>query len=169
MSDEPRNWDRELAEIDKAIAKMPAQPTAPAPASRTAAGAAPGRSTPAVPPIRRRDRAITWIWILLGLALSAALPLWPYVNDCGAGLFGYLGVIAVLVISAVLGLRSSWRSRQGKANALAVLMLIWGLALAAAAVLPRIGYARTSATWMCPASPPATTAPAGAASTPQGG
>ena len=154
MSDQPRDWDRELAEIDKAIAKMPTPPGPPAGVTRGTAAPAPVPAGAAASPVRRRDRAATWLWIVLGLALAVALPLWPYPAACGAGLFGYLAVIAVLVISAVLGLRASWRSRQGKANALAVLLLVWGLALAAMTILPRIGYARASATWMCPAGAP---------------
>lgn len=154
MSDQPRDWDRELAEIDKAISKMPTPPGPPAGVARSTANAGAAAAAPAAPAVRRRDRAATWLWLVLGLTLAVALPLWPYAASCGAGLFGYLGVIAVLVLSAVLALRASWRARQGKANAVAVLLLIWGLTLAAMAVLPRIGYARASATWMCPAAAP---------------
>ncbi len=156
MSDQPRDWDREMAEIDKAIARMPAPPNQPAGVARSATATTAGAAAaaPAAFPVRRRDRAATWLWMVLGLVLAAALPLWPYAAECGAGLFGYLAVIAVLVLSAVLGLRASWRARQGKANALGILLLVWGLTLAATAVLPRIGYARASATWMCPAAPP---------------
>ncbi|HET8633596.1 MAG TPA: hypothetical protein VFL88_05560 [Gemmatimonadales bacterium] len=154
MNDQPRNWDRELAEIDKAIAKMPTPPGPPAGVSRTAATAGAAAAAPAALPVRRRDRAATWLWMVLGLTLAVALPLWPYASACGTGLFGYLAVIAVLVLSAILALRTSWRARQGKANALAVVLLLWGLTLAAAAVLPRIGYAKASAAWMCPAGPP---------------
>lgn len=164
MSDQPRNWDRELADIDKVIAKLPAQPGSPAPAARGAGAGAPVTGPATSPPVRRRDRAATWIWMLLGLSLSVVLPLWPYANTCGTGLFGYLAVIAVLIISAILGLRASWRARRGRANALAVLVLLWGLTLAAATVLPRIGYAHTSATWSCPAPPATTTTAPGPAS-----
>jgi small-conductance mechanosensitive channel len=155
MSDQPRDWDRELADIDKAIAKMPTPPGPPAGVARSAATPAASPATgPAGMAVRRRDRAATWLWIVLGLALGVALPLWPYAAACGTGLFGYLAVIAMLIISAVLALRTSWRARQGRANALAVVLLVWGLCLAAMAVLPRIGYARASATWMCHAGAP---------------
>jgi len=97
-------------------------------------------------------------------------------NSCGSGLFGYLGTIALLVLAAGLGMRAAWRGRQGKASVLALLMLLWGLTLAALAVLPRIGYARASATWLCPApaptpapTAPTATPPTGATATPQGG
>jgi hypothetical protein len=152
MSDQPRDWDRELADIDKAIAKMPTPPGPPAGVARSAA--APAAASSVASPVRRRDRAATWLWIVLGLALAVALPLWPYAAACGTGLFGYLAVIAMLIISAVLALRASWRARQGRANALAVLLLVWGLSLAAMAVLPRIGYAQARATWTCPAGVP---------------
>jgi hypothetical protein len=168
MSDQPRDWDRELADIDKVIAKMPAP--APAPARAGAPGAPPAPAPRNAPPAtRRRDHAATWLWVLVGLGLSIVLPTWPYAANCGAGLIGFLGADAALVIVALLGMMASWRARRGRANALSLLMLIWGLAIGADAVLPRIGYAKATATWRCTAPPPQPTAPASTAPTTQGG
>lgn len=175
MSDQPRDWDKEMAEIDKAIARMPAAPprgaqAAPAP-GRAGAGSAPVVATPAMPAVRRRDRAATWLWLVIALGLAVVTPLWPYPAACGLGLIYYLGALAALVIASVLSLRASWRARQGRANGIAVLLLLWGLGLVAYAVLPRIGYAREAATWRCPANPAPlpSAAPGGATSAPQGG
>jgi hypothetical protein len=39
---------------------------------------------------------------------------------------------------------------MGLAHLLSQLLVIWGLVLAAAVVLPRVGYAKDAATWLCP-------------------
>lgn len=157
MTEQPRDWDREMAEIDKAIARMPAQPAAPAPAPAPGGRATPPAKgdAPAVPVVGRRHRAATWFWVLAGAGLAAALLLWPYAAACGAGLLGYLGADVALILIAILGLRASWRARQGRANAFSLLLLLWGLVIGAQAVLPRIGYAKATADWRCPAIPPA--------------
>jgi hypothetical protein len=158
VSEQPRDWDRELADIDKAIARMPAQPAAPAPAPAPGARATPsarGDAPASAPVVGRRHRAATWLWVLLGAGLAGVLLLWPYPAACGAGLLGYLGADVALVLIAILGLRASWRARQGRANAFSLLLLLWGLVLGAQAVLPRIGYAKATADWRCPAGPSA--------------
>jgi hypothetical protein len=45
---------------------------------------------------------------------------------------------------------SSWRARLGLAHILSQGLIIWGLVLAAREVLPRVGYAKASASWLCP-------------------
>jgi hypothetical protein len=44
---------------------------------------------------------------------------------------------------------SSWKHRAAVAHLLSQLLIIWSLVLAARVVLPRIGYARAAAEWMC--------------------
>lgn len=165
MSDQPRNWDKELAEIDKVIARMPAQPPPAQAPARVPPGTPPAgppgaaRAQPVLTsggatPIRRRDRAATWVWIALALALGVLMPLWPQARDCGLGLIYYLAAGAALVITALLGARAAWRRRQGLAHTMALLLLAWGGVLVAREVLPRVGYAADAATWRCPAAPP---------------
>jgi hypothetical protein len=38
---------------------------------------------------------------------------------------------------------------MGLAHSIALLVTLWGLVMAGAAILPRIGYARTAAAWWC--------------------
>lgn len=151
MSDQSRDWDRELANIDKAIAKQ----------GPTPAGAAPGppASTrgPAAP--RRRSVALAWFWVLLSVALAAALPLWPYEKSCGLQLFFFLGAAGVTMVVGLLGAISSWAHRRGFAHLLALTVLAWAGIMAVREVLPRTGYAKQSRTWMCPSGGP-TVAPA---------
>jgi hypothetical protein len=44
---------------------------------------------------------------------------------------------------------ASWRLRSEVAHILALLIVLWGIVLAAEQVLPRIGYAAERASWHC--------------------
>jgi hypothetical protein len=156
VTEQPRNWDRELADIDRAIAK---QGSAPVPAA--VPGARPVAPAASVP-IRRRSVALTWFWALLAVALAVALLAWPYQRACGLQLFFYLGAAAVTAVIAVLGSVASWSHRRGLAHVVSLTVLLVAGFVALRDVLPRVGYARTSLTWMCPTEPavPARTSPA---------
>lgn len=152
MSDEPRNWDKELSEIDKLIASSPEPPARPAPVPGRAAPAASAPVRPVAPPLRRRDRAGTWILVLLALALGVALVLWPRFKECGLGLGYFLAADVMLLIVALVAARSAWTRRQGLAHLLALIGIAGAFVIGAREVLPRVGYARVAATWTCPAS-----------------
>jgi hypothetical protein len=163
MSEPPRDWDREMAEIDRLAAKQGSVPpgaSVPVPAGRPAAPVGAG-------PARRRSVALTWFWVLLAIALAVALPLWPYQRGCGLQLFFFLGATGVTALIALLGALASWASRRAVAHVLSLLVLLWAGAVALREVLPRVGYAKTSHAWMCTTEPaaPAGTAPTGTAST----
>lgn len=143
MNEEPRNWDKELADIDKAIARQPAPPAA-------ASGAA---GTRTVQP-SRRFVALTWFWTALALLLAIALPLWPNDKSCGLRLIFYLGAAAIALLMGVLGALSSWSYRRGLAHVLSLLAIAWAGIMAAREILPRAGYARQELTWSCPDAPP---------------
>jgi len=60
-------------------------------------------------------------------------------------------------------------ARSALAHTLSIALFCWGGVLAAREILPRVGYARTRATWLCPANPPGPAQPGAPASTqPQG-
>jgi hypothetical protein len=160
MSDQPRDWDRELANIDKAIAQQGTTPAGAAPSPATAP-----RSPAGIPAPRRRSVALAWFWVLLAVALAAALPLWPYEKTCGLQLFFFLGAAGVTMVVGLLGALSSWAHRRGLAHLLALSVLAWAGIMTAREVLPRVGYAKQSRTWMCPSAGPAA-APAPAPKTP---
>jgi hypothetical protein len=160
MSDQPRDWDRELANIDKAIAKHGTTPAGAAPSPGTAP-----RSPAGIPAPRRRSVALAWFWVLLAVALAAALPLWPYEKSCGLQLFFFLGAAGVTMVVGLLGALSSWAHRRGLAHLLALSVLTWAGIMTVREVLPRVGYAKQSRTWMCPSAGPAA-APAPAPKTP---
>ncbi|HET9725788.1 MAG TPA: hypothetical protein VFP28_02660 [Gemmatimonadales bacterium] len=159
MSDQPRDWDRELADIDRLMAKQGVAPSGgavPAPASRGSSPAGPAGPVP----VRRRSVALTWFWVALAVALALALVLWPYQKACGLQLVFYLGAAGVTLIVGLLGAVNSWTHRRGFAHILSLAVMLWAGIVAARESLPRVGYAKSARTWTCEAAPTAP-APAG--------
>jgi hypothetical protein len=162
----PRDWDKELAQIDKLIAAGGAGAGAGAGAqipAAPAAGAAAAPRAARAPAVRegapgRRGVLFTWLRLLLGLALGVAITQWPYVRGCGIPLFGYLVAVAGVIVAGLWSAVSSWRSRSALAHVLSIALFCWGGVLAAREILPRIGYAKTTASWFCQVA--GTTAPA---------
>lgn len=146
----PRNWDKELADIDKIIATTPPAKLAPGPAGGSPAPAQAAPRATAVGPVGRKEFLSTWFRVGLGVLLGLGMTQWPYFYACGTGLFIYLGTVGVVALSGLWGAMTSWRRRMGWAHTLSLLVLIWGGVLAASAVLPRIGYAKRAAVWWCP-------------------
>ncbi len=147
MTEKPRDWDREMAEIDKVIAKGGGVGPAPVPAPRVAGAApAPGGSGLAV---SRKQALTTWIRALLGILLVGGILQWPYAHRCGLGLVLYLGASGTVVVAGLWTMIVSWRRRQGWAHTVGLLTLLAGLGLVAIAVLPRLGYAKATLPWLC--------------------
>jgi hypothetical protein len=86
----------------------------------------------------------------LGVLLSAAMPYWPYPNGCSWGLLLYMFAVTTVIVAGVWGTLMTWSSRLRVAHTVALAIVLWGLTLATAEVLPRIGYAKAEATWTCP-------------------
>jgi len=144
----PSSWDKEMAKIDKQLESMsdeallPAKPNA-GPAARAEAQAV-QQSTSTLGVMVR---------LLLATALGVGMAFWPYEARCGAGLFGYLGAVGVLMAAGAWSAVWSWRHRSARAHLLSLLLVLWGGVLAAQEVLPRTGYAIPTeahpASWMC--------------------
>jgi hypothetical protein len=147
-----RDWDKELKKIDKHLSSISddellarnAPPAANTPKGRTAPVADNGGARPPSP---------LGVAIRVGLALALAIGIhfWPYSARCGFGLAGYLASVTVVIASGSWAAISTWRARAGRAHLLALLVVTWGIALAAVEVLPRIGYAKDPArvAWIC--------------------
>ncbi len=151
-----RDWDREMAEVDKLLKKLPeADPTL-------------GRGAPTVPraypaqaggypaaavggPASARARLTTWFRVGLGVLLGVGMLVWPYSHVCGANLFLYLTGVLTLIVAGAWGATSSWKRRMGLAHVLSTLVLLWGAVLATNVVRSRIGDGR--AIWFCPEPP----------------
>ncbi len=150
----PRDWDKEMAEIDKIIASgksapvAPGAPAVPAVAGRVPAAPAPRASTDVV--TRRRDKVGVWVRTLLGVAGATALPFWPYGKSCGTMLYLYLLSSVVVSLLGIWTMRGSWTHRRGVAHTIGMLVVIAGLAFAAFTVFQRTGLAAVRLGWTCP-------------------
>ena len=145
MSGGARDWDKELAKIDKQLESVSdaqlfpeAKGAAPAQKAQVAAERATTRSWPAI------------LRLAISVALGVGILFWPYLNRCGLGLAGYLVAVTAVAASGVWSAVWTWRHRAGRAHALSILLIVWGLVLGAQEILPRIGYAKQSLSWACP-------------------
>ena len=146
-----RDWGKELAKIDRQLesisdkALLPAEPAA-TPAAKAKASA----------DVEVKRAATTTLGVMLRLVLATALGVgvlfWPYAARCGAGLAGYLAAVGVVAVAGGWSAVWSWRHRAGRAHLLSLLLVLWGLSLAAVEVLPRVGYAKADparSVWVC--------------------
>ncbi len=175
MSD--RNWEAELAKIDKQLASVsdeqllaernaPAAGAPPAAAGRLTAGkpvaqAAPVASARAAAPVGGTWR--TWLKVSVAVAAAAGLMFWPWPARCGLPLIGFTAATGWVALLGVWSAVGTWRHRLGLAHVTAVLVTLWGLALGAREVLPRVGYAiptiERPGQWSCEGLPPAPVTP----------
>ena len=139
-----KDWDKELAKIDKQLESVSDSQLFPE--SKTA--------SPAQKAQVAEVRATTTSWpaivrLALSVTLGVAILFWPYANRCGLGLAGYLVAVVAVAAGGVWSSVWTWRHRAGRAHALSILLIVWGLVLGATEVLPRIGYAKQALTWSC--------------------
>lgn len=175
MADD-RNWDRELAKIDKLIGKLP-EHTDEVPAARSAPqlpsrpveepvsrpGPDLGVQHPGSRPVvaggsgsvapSRWVRAGVWLLASVGVAAAVALPFWPFGSRCGAELVVYLAAVAGTGILGLWTSVRSWKVRSPRAHVVGLLVLLWAISLAAWQVMPRVGVALPTvdrpAVWAC--------------------
>lgn len=149
-----RDWEREMREVDKLLAKLPeADPTlgrgVPTVPVSPRGGPVVGGSLHPAGPARGRAWVTTWLRVGLGLALGVGMLAWPYGYSCGFKLIFYLIGATTVTVGGIWGALSSWRRRLGWAHALSIVLIIWGLALAGRQVLPRI-YGKQPIPFLCP-------------------
>ena len=89
--------------------------------------------------------------VALGVALAVGLNTWPWSHICGLRLYYYLAAIGLLGLTGMWVMLVSWRRRSGLSHILGLLMLAYAVWLGASELLPRVGYAKSDATWGCPA------------------
>lgn len=153
--------DPEPAETPKrasrAIETIPYSPSLPPLRYTPAAsgGSAARSATPPAAPSNDARREAQWdawgVWLrtFAALGLGVAVAYWPYARDCGWMLHGYLAVIGAVLVVGSWASQSAWRSHRATAHVLGLLVVYWGVVLAAEQVLPRIGYAAVDAAWRC--------------------
>ena len=159
-----RDWDKEMAQVDRLLSKLPTHepPPAPRPAGRTAAG---GLADAGEHRLTMREWLGTWVRVALGLVIGIAITQWPYAHACGLRLDLYLLAVSGVIAAGVWSSISSWKRRLAVAHTLSQLLVIWGVLLASREIFPRVS-ASSTATWSCPSAPPAPVAPSPTAPTP---
>ena len=148
MSPPSKDWEKELAKIDKQLESVSDEALFP-----TKQTATPAARTENLEKQRSTSTLGVVLRLLLAIALGVAMFFWPYTARCGAGLFYYLGAVGVLLAAGTWSAVWSWRHRSTRAHVLSLLIMLWAGVLGAIEVLPRIGYARPSeahpAQWLC--------------------
>ena len=143
-----KNWEAEMRKIDRQLESVSDQALLPAPTA-----AAPGARAQVVEKQRATSTFGVFARLLLAVALGIGMMFWPYAARCGFGLAAYLGATVAVVGAGAWSAVWAWRHRAGRAHSLALLLVLWGLVLAAIEVLPRAGYAKPTeahpAIWSC--------------------
>ncbi|HEU5304545.1 MAG TPA: hypothetical protein VFU40_07870 [Gemmatimonadales bacterium] len=140
--------------VDRLLAQLPglqvepvySQPSSSRPTVVTAASTAPRLQEPT-----QSEVIGVWIRVILGLSLGIMMSSWPYDRACGFPLFGYLVAVLTVVLAGMWAAAAAWRFRSGLAHAVALILVLYGIALTTAELLPRTGYATQRATWSCDA------------------
>jgi Flp pilus assembly protein TadB len=143
-----RDWDKELAKIDKQLESVSDEQLFPKSAAKT---------TPERQEIAEKQSRTSTLGVLVRLLLAVALGIgmifWPYQARCGLGLLAYLFAVVVLIGAGAWSAVWAWRHRAGKAHVLSLLIMLWGTILGAQEILPRTGYAKPTldhpSVWQC--------------------
>lgn len=180
-----RDWEKELAKIDKQLASLPDEEldaeapvgtgmprgVAAAPArAKAPVGAAANSSAVVGGGLSRKTRI--WAYTKLGVAVAGAVGVWfwPWAARCGLPLAGLVSAGVGVGLLGVWSGTGTWKHRLGRAHLLSLLVVVSGAVLVAREVLPRVGYAYGTfdrpERWSCQAAPPASPAPS--VPTPQG-
>lgn len=144
-----KNWEKELAKIDKQLEAMADETLLP-----TSAGATP-QAKAEIKAQQSRTRTLGVLARLtVAVGLGVGILFWPYDHRCGVALAGYLAAVGLVIGSGVWSAIWSWRHRSSRAHLLSLLITLWGLTLGAVEILPRTGYAKPvvgrPTTWLCP-------------------
>lgn len=153
-----RDWDKELAKVDKQLASLSDDALLGPPPATTGKPTVPaGKKAPAQSaPVAARATSAWGVYgrVILSLAVGVAMLLWPYPARCGVGLAAYLGAVGVVVASGVWSSIWTWRHRAARAHTLSLLLILWGMVLGSIEILPRVGYGKPDlnhpAAWVCP-------------------
>jgi hypothetical protein len=91
----------------------------------------------------------SWLRLLLALGFGITMAAWPYQRACGFPLMGYISALSLVIWTGGWAASSAWRQRTALVHVLSLLVVLYGLMLTSAEVLPRIGYAASHAAWSC--------------------
>jgi len=165
-----RNWEKEMAKIDKQLASVSDdQLLADRKALTAGAGSSPAGKAPAPPPVSARSDAaagrtwLSWLKVSVAVAAAAGLMFWPWPARCGLPLVGFTAATGGVTLLGLWSAFGTWRHRLGAAHFASLIVMLWGAVLGAREILPRIGYAVPSmerpGQWTCDGLPPLPTPP----------
>lgn len=148
-----RDWDKEMAEVDRLLNKLPyAEPTLGRSAERTVkkpavSGGAAGGAVPS-----HGDWLGTWAKVALGVLIGVGVTpgVWPYARSCGMPFIFYLVGLGTVVAAGLWASVSSWRRRLAVAHVIAQVLIVWGVLLLTREIVPRLG---PNASWQCTSVP----------------
>ena len=157
-----KDWDKEMAEVDRLLKRLPnadptlgrgSQPTARRPA--VAGGSVSGERAAAAVRPGGGSRLATWAKVALGVlvAIGVTPGVWPYSHGCGLRLIFYLVGVATVIATGLWASVASWRRRMGVAHVISQILIVWGVLLMTREVLPRVGNAKVASLWLCPDIP----------------
>ena len=161
MVEKERDWDKEMAEVDRLLKKLPnADPTlgrgggGEPTLRRQAVSAPPGAVTGTGALYGAAGRVGTWVKVGLGVLIGIGIApgVWPYSHGCGLRVMFYLLGVTTVIAAGVWASVSSWRRRLGFAHVISQMLIIWGVLLMTREVLPRVGV-KPQAPWLCPDVP----------------
>ena len=138
--------------VDRLLAQLPGLSEPPMSAARPRAA---GQWTTPVSMARTESVSHSqligvWVRVLLGLAVGVMMGAgWPYPRACGMPLAGYLGAVATVILTGAWAASAAWRYRASLAHIVSLIILFYGIVLAAAELLPRTGYSVDRADWQC--------------------
>ena len=141
--------------VDRLLAQLPGLQEAAAPPRAMPRFPSVGAPATVATPVRGSgiSSGAAWVavWgrVVLGLSLGIMMASWPYSRACGLPLLGYLSALVIVVLSGLWAASSSWKHRVGLAHVIALTVVLYGIALGAAELLPRTGYAVDHASWQC--------------------
>ncbi len=147
--------DRLIKQLPGADPKLrgddPPEASTPRPSRAVAASGAPASiaTVGSAESARRLELFGVWMRTTAAAGLGTAVVYWPYAHDCGWLLHLYLGVVAAVLVTGCWASWNAWRLHSAVAHVIALVVVYWGVVLAAEQVLPRIGYAAVEASWRC--------------------
>jgi hypothetical protein len=145
-----RNWDQEMQEVDRLLGKLPeADPSLVGGHAPTLKKPVPAGTATSAPGPTGFAWLGAWARVGVGLLVGVGMTQWPNAHECGLKLLFYAVGVGAVVAAGLWSSVASWKRRLAVAHVLSLLLIIWGLTLAAREVLPRVGYARAPAEWLC--------------------
>ena len=142
--------------VDRLLAQLPGLQQSPSSTARPVSRPAYAAVTPVTLATPSRESSLTpgewigvWVRVAMGLALGIMMAGWPYSRACGLPLLGYLGATVIVMLTGMWAATASWRYRVALAHVVALTVLLYGLTLGVAELLPRTGYAVDHASWQC--------------------